>query len=160
MAEHILKRELTIDLPRQKVFEFFSKAENLERLTPAELNFHITTPLPIQMREGARIEYRIRLNGIPMTWKTLISKWDPPNEFVDEQLSGPYKQWIHRHTFTELGPERTLMGDEVRYRLPFEPFSDLAHFFVAKQLDGIFDYRSKVVTELLEVCSGAGIGER
>ena len=149
MAEHILKRELAIDLPRAEVFKFFSKAENLERITPAELSFHITTPMPIEMREGAVIEYRIKLNGFPMTWKTLISKWEPPNEFVDEQLSGPYKQWIHRHTFTELAPNRTLIGDEVRYRLPFEPFGDLAHFFVARQLEGIFDHREKVVSNLL-----------
>ena len=150
MAEHILKRELTIDLPRDEVFDFFSKAENLERITPPELNFHITTPSPIEMREGALIEYRISLHGIPLKWRTLISKWDPPNEFVDEQLSGPYKQWIHRHTFTELGPTRTLIGDEVRYRLPLEPLGDLAHFIVVRQLDGIFNHRSKVVTELLE----------
>jgi ligand-binding SRPBCC domain-containing protein len=149
MAEHILKRELTVNLPRAEVFEFFSKAENLERITPAELSFQITSPLPIEMREGALIEYRIRLNGIPMTWQTLISKWDPPYEFVDEQLSGPYKQWIHRHTFTELGPSSTLIEDEVRYRLPLEPFGDIAHFFVEWQLEGIFAYRQKVVGELL-----------
>ena len=147
MAEHILKREMTIDLPRGEVFEFFSNASNLERITPDDLNFQITTPQPIEMREGALIEYRLKLSGIPMNWKTLISKWDPPYEFVDEQLSGPYKQWIHRHTFRELGPGRTSIEDEVRYRLPFEPFSDIASFIVEWQLRGIFDYREKVVAE-------------
>ena len=147
MAEHILKRELTIDLPRSEVFEFFSNASNLERITPAELNFHITTPQPIEMREGALIEYRLSLHGLPISWQTLISKWDPPNEFIDEQLSGPYKQWIHRHTFTELSPDKTLIEDEVRYRLPLEPLGDVAHFFVQRQLKGIFDYREKAVLE-------------
>ena len=142
MAEHILKSELTIDLPRAKVFAFFADPANLERITPAELNFHITTPHPM-------IDYQLRLNGFPMRWKTLISKWDAPHEFVDEQLSGPYKQWIHRHTFTELAPDKTLIEDEVRYRLPLEPFGDLAHFLVARQLKGIFDYRGKVVAEEL-----------
>ena len=149
MAEHILKREMTIDLPRSEVFEFFSNAETLERITPAELNFHITTPLPIEMREGALIEYRLKLNGFPINWKTRISKWDPPNEFVDEQLSGPYKQWIHRHTFSEIGPRQTLIEDEVRYRLPLEPLGDLAHFFVEWQLRSIFDHRQKTVGQLI-----------
>lgn len=148
MAEFILKRELTIDLPRSEVFDFFSKAENLEKITPPDLGFHIVTPQPIEMGEGSLIEYRISLHGIPMSWKTLISKWDPPNEFVDEQLSGPYKQWIHRHTFTELDSNTTLIEDEVRYRLPFEPFGDIAQFFVERQLKNIFDFREKTVNEL------------
>lgn len=147
MAEHILKREMTVELPRAEVFEFFSNAANLERITPAELNFQITSPQPIEMREGALIEYRLKLNGFPMNWKTLISKWDPPNEFIDEQLKGPYKQWIHRHTFTEVDANTTLIEDEVKYRLPLEPFSDLAHFVVVWQLDSIFHHRQRVVAE-------------
>ncbi|HUR98052.1 MAG TPA: SRPBCC family protein [Pyrinomonadaceae bacterium] len=147
MAEHILKRELTIELPRGEVFEFFSSAANLERITPSDLGFTITTPQPIEMREGTTIDYRIKLNGFPLNWKTLISKWDPPREFIDEQLSGPYKQWIHRHTFTEVGRTATLIEDEVRYRLPFEPLGDVAHFFVERQLKNIFDFREKAVAE-------------
>ena len=147
MAEHILTRELTIDLPRSEVFDFFSTAANLERITPPDLGFNIITPQPIEMREASIIEYRINLSGIPMGWKSLISKWDPPNEFIDEQLSGPYKQWIHRHTFIETGPNTTLIKDEVRYRLPFEPFGDIAHFFVERQLKYIFDFREKAVNE-------------
>ena len=148
MAEHILKREITIDLSRSEVFDFFSKAENLEKITPPDLGFHILTPQPIEMSKGSIIEYRISLSGIPMGWKTLISKWDPPNEFVDEQLSGPYKQWIHRHTFIETGPNTTLIEDEVRYRLPLEPLGDVAHFFVERQLKYIFNFREKTVSEL------------
>jgi ligand-binding SRPBCC domain-containing protein len=147
MAEYTRKRQLTIDLPRAEVFEFFSSAANLERITPPELGILITTPQPIEMREGATIDYRIKLNGFPMNWKTLISKWDPPYGFVDEQLSGPYKQWIHRHTFAALVENTTLIEDEVRYRLPLEPFGDLAHFIVERQLKNIFDFREKAVAE-------------
>jgi ligand-binding SRPBCC domain-containing protein len=154
MAEHILKREFTIDLPRAEVFEFFSNATNLERITPPELNFHIITPEPIEMREGSLIEYRLKVNGFPVGWKTLISKWDPPNEFVDEQLSGPYKQWIHTHRFIEIEPGRTRIEDEVRYRLPFEPFGDLAHFFVERQLKHIFDNRETAVAAVLRALNG------
>ena len=149
MAEHILNRSLTLELPREQVFEFFSDAGNLERITPRELRFHIVTPQPLELQKGALIDYKLRLRGLPLTWRTEISVWDPPNEFVDRQLSGPYSQWIHRHTFTEIGPGKTLIEDEVRYRLPLEPLGDLAHFVVRRELEYIFDFRQKMVAELL-----------
>ena len=149
MAEHILTRTQTLDLSREKVFDFFADAGNLERITPPELNFHIITPRPIDIKQGTLIDYQLKMRGIPMKWRTEISVWEPPFSFVDQQLRGPYRQWIHTHTFTELGPNQTLMEDEVRYRLPFEPLGDIAHFFVKNELAYIFDYRQKVVAEML-----------
>ena len=149
MAEHFLTRTHTIDLPRQDVFEFFADAGNLERITPPELNFHIITPQPIDIKQGTLIDYKLKMRGIPIKWRTEISVWEPPFRFVDQQLRGPYNQWIHTHTFTELSPTQTLMEDEVRYRLPLEPLGDIAHFFVKKELAYIFDYRQKVVAEML-----------
>ncbi len=149
MAEFVLKRELTLDLGRSEVFNFFADARNLELITPPELNFTIATPQPIEIGQGTLIDYSLRLYGIPMGWRTEISVWDPPYRFVDRQLSGPYKQWIHTHAFTEVGPSRTLIEDEVRYRLPLEPLGDLAHFLVRLQLDRIFDHRQRCVVKLL-----------
>ncbi len=150
MAEHILTRKLTLDLPRGEVFDFFADAGNLERITPTELNFKIISPQPIDIRKGALIDYQLKLRGLPLTWKTEISVWNPPFEFVDRALKSPYRQWIHRHTFTEIEKNKTLIEDEVRYRLPLEPFGDLAHFFVRKELNYIFDFRQKAVAEILQ----------
>lgn len=148
MAEHILYRKQILNLSRPELFEFFADAGNLERITPPHLNFRIITPQPISIKKGSIIDYKIGLYGIGIKWKTLISTWNPPFEFVDEALQSPYKQWIHQHKFTEIEPRRTLMEDTVRYRLPFEPLGDSAHFFVKRELDYIFDYRLKVIAEI------------
>ncbi|MFN0277717.1 MAG: SRPBCC family protein [Pyrinomonadaceae bacterium] len=149
MAEHVFNSTLTIDLPRAEVFTFFADAENLERITPAALGFHIVTATPIEMRKGTVIEYKLSMRGIPMKWSSEITEWDPPHKFTDTQLTGPYKQWIHTHRFTEIEGGKTLMEDEVRYRLPFEPFGDVARFLVERELKNIFEYRNKTVTDLL-----------
>jgi ligand-binding SRPBCC domain-containing protein len=149
MAEYILEREQIIERPRAEVFEFFADAANLERITPPELNFHIITPQPIDVKKGALIDYRLKLRGLPLTWRTEITQWNPPHDFVDTALQSPYKQWIHLHSFEEgANDNETIMKDLVRYRLPLEPLGDLAHFYVKKELKYIFDYRSKAIEEI------------
>lgn len=143
-----LHRRIEIALPRHEVFAFFANAQNLAAITPPELSFSILTPLPIDMREGALIDYRIGLWGLPMRWKTAITKWNPPYDFTDVQLSGPYKTWIHRHRFFE-SAAGTLIIDHVDYELPFGPLGALARPLVRRQLERIFEYRSERVRELL-----------
>lgn len=149
MFSHFLTASLSLPLPRRRVFDFFSEAGNLERITPPELHFHILTPLPIEMRVGTRIDYRLRLYGIPLTWETEITRWEPPIQFVDEQIRGPYAQWIHRHRFTEAAPQRTIIEDHVQYKLPWSPWGEIVFPLIRVQLKRIFDYRQKTVLDLL-----------
>lgn len=150
MAEHILERKQIIKCPRQEVFDFFADAQNLERITPPELNFHIITPPPIEIKKGALIDYNLKLRGIPITWKTEITQWNPPCSFVDTALKSPYKQWIHLHSFAEGENGETVMTDYVRYRLPLEPVGDLANWYVKNELAYIFDYRYEVIEEIFK----------
>jgi ligand-binding SRPBCC domain-containing protein len=144
-----LTTTLELARPRAQVFDFFADALNLERITPPELRFRIVTPSPIAMKTGTLIDYALHLHGIPIRWRTLISRWEPPFVFVDEQLSGPYAQWVHTHSFTELGPERTRISDEVRYRLPWDPLSRVVLPVVKWQLEKILAFRQAKVRELL-----------
>ena len=142
--EHLLETEQRLPHPVERVFAFFAEAGNLQRITPPELRFGIVTPLPIVLGAGTTIDYRLRLFGIPFLWRSVITEWDPPRAFTDEQVKGPYALWIHRHLFE---PERggTVIRDRVRYKLPLGPVGDLAHPVVRRQLARIFDYRRRAV---------------
>lgn len=149
MTVYVLEREQWISRPLASVFEFFSRAENLSRITPPWLHFRIHTPTPIEMRRGARIEYTIRLGGVPLRWRTRISAWDPPTGFVDVQERGPYALWEHAHTFTAHAGGVTMV-DRVRYALPLGPLGRVAHAVaVQAALARIFDFRFARIRELL-----------
>ncbi len=136
---------LLLPRPIGEVFSFFADAGNLEVITPPWLRFEILTPRPIVMRAGALIDYRLRLHGVPLRWRSEITVWDPPRRFVDEQRRGPYRRWIHEHTFAERdgGCE---VRDLVRYRVPFGAAAD--RLFVRRDVGRIFEYRARRLAEI------------
>ncbi len=148
MRVHEFVCEQSVPRPRPEVFDFFARPENLARLTPPWLGFRILTPSPIAMKEGALIDYVVRLGPLPTRWRTLITGYEPPARFVDEQLAGPYSFWHHTHTFVERDGG-TLIGDHVRYALPFGPLGEAAHALaIRRQLRAIFAHRRRVLAEL------------
>lgn len=147
---------MELPVARRDVFAFFAAAENLSLITPRELGFRIATPLPIAMREGTLIDYTIRIWGIPMTWRTRIAKWSPPDCFVDEQLSGPYKRWVHTHRFADTSGGGTAIEDHVEYVLPLGVFGRIAAPAIRWQLNRIFAFRQTTVARLLGQPSAAG----
>jgi ligand-binding SRPBCC domain-containing protein len=155
LSLHVLRREQRLPGAPGDVFAFFADAQNLEAITPPWLGFRVVTPRPIEMRAGALIEYRLRLRGVPLRWRTRIAVWDPPRRFVDVQLSGPYRLWHHTHDFEPGDDGGTVMRDTVRYALPFGPIGALAHRLVVRRdLAAIFDFRREAVVASLSKVKG------
>lgn len=155
----VFETSTELPLDRDTVFEFFADAGNLERITPPELRFRVTTPLPIDIHQGALIDYRLRLYSIPFAWKTEITGWNPPESFVDSQLQGPFQSWVHTHLFAE-SKRGTMMHDRVEYRLPFSPIGELAYPLVQAQVRRIFAYRRRAIHRILLPRENSGITGR
>lgn len=147
MREFLLERSLTVARPLEEVFGFFADPHNLEAITPPWLNFGILDVSDDEIREGTLIRYKLSLHGLPLRWTSRIRDWRPPHGFVDEQLSGPYRRWVHTHSFEARG-DATLVRDEVRYAPLGGWLAD--RLLVRAELARIFDYRSRRLLELLE----------
>jgi ligand-binding SRPBCC domain-containing protein len=146
----VLETDQWVGAGLEETFAFFSDATNLGAITPPYLGFRILTPLPIEMRDGALIEYRLTMMGLPMNWLTRIEQWAPNHSFVDVQLRGPYARWVHRHTFvSEAGGTR--VRDRIEYAIPFAPLSDpVLALFVRPTLGRIFRHRHETIARLLK----------
>ena len=136
---------LWLPRPRSEVFEFFSNALNLEGITPPWLQFRVVTAVPIQLHRGTEIEYRLRIRGVPIPWRSRITVWDPPHRFVDEQVCGPYRMWIHEHRFIE-----ELRGTSCEDNVLCAPLGGalINKLFVERDVRKIFAYRSDRLREI------------
>jgi ligand-binding SRPBCC domain-containing protein len=147
MKIHQFESALWLPYPPQKVFPFFSDASNLDVITPPWLHFQIVTRPPIRMQKGTLIDYKLRLHGIPIKWRTEIIEWDPPFRFVDHQIKGPYRSWVHTHLFQEQDGG-TRMEDLVEYSIPLPFLDSLANWiFIEPDLDKIFNYRKEKIAQ-------------
>jgi ligand-binding SRPBCC domain-containing protein len=150
VSTHILERSQRFEVPIEQAFDFYVDARNLEPMTPPWLHFEVTTPGEVTLLQGALLDYRLRLHGVPLRWQSWIETWEPPVRFVDIQSRGPYALWEHTHLFEREGDAATVIHDRVRYVIPLGPLGALAHrLFVRRDLERIFDYRGRAASERL-----------
>ena len=149
MKTYNLEFEQFIDLPIKDVFDFFSKPENLSLITPPRLRFDILTPTPLEMKEGQLIDYSLKiLYLIKLHWRTLITDYQKPYKFIDQQIKGPYTLWHHTHIFEEKDGG-TLIKDNLKYVIPFGWIGRAIHFiYIKHDINGIFQYRHKILNDI------------
>ncbi len=146
-----LERETVVARGLEETFEFFADAGNLDLLTPSWVGFKILSPLPLDMHAGTLIDYRIRVHGVPVRWRTKIIVWDPPHRFVDLQVRGPYRWWRHEHRFEKV-EGGTRVVDEVDYA---SPLGWIMHpLMVQRDVERIFDFRAGALQRELGRTSG------
>jgi len=157
---HELVFEQWVPRPPEEVFPFFSDARNLEKITPDFLEFHVLAVTPEEIGEGTVIDYRLKLRGVPLRWRSVIEEWSPGRRFVDRQTRGPYAVWHHTHEF-EPARGGTLLRDRVRYAVPLGTLGEtVAGTFVRRDVEKIFAFRRAKVEEMFGKPAGSHDGDR
>lgn len=149
MREELLVVTQDLPAPRTEVFPFFADPANLQRLTPPWLHFQVLTPEPLPRGAGAIFDYRLRVRGLRITWRTLIETYEEGEGFVDRQIIGPYALWHHTHRFEDLPDGGTRIIDRVRYRVGWGLIGRIVTaLWVRRDIERIFAYRKQVLAEL------------
>ena len=145
---YVLERRVLIERPADEVFAFFEDPADLAKITPPEMGFELVKIEGLPVRAGTRMEYRIRILGVPQRWVAEIAEHEAGRRFVDVQVHGPYRCWRHEHAFVPLDGN-TVMSDRVEYELPFGLAGRIAQTaVVSRQLQRIFDYRAQVIEKM------------
>tara|TARA_B100001123_G_C14887375_1_gene858461 strand:+ start:149 stop:676 length:528 start_codon:yes stop_codon:yes gene_type:complete len=148
MTLHRFETEQLLPISSREAWEFFSSPRNLTVITPPEMGFEVTSPMPSTIYAGLIVTYRVRpIFGIPVQWVTEITHVDEGRYFVDEQRLGPYRLWHHEHHFVEVtGGVR--IQDIVHYSVPFGPLGDLVNQIIVRtRVEDIFQFRRSVLDQ-------------
>ena len=147
MQELYFTQQLPISL--DEAWSFFSNPANLKEITPARMGFVVTSRHHGEkMYPGQIIRYIVKpVLGIPLKWCTEITHVEDKKYFIDEQRFEPYAFWHHQHHFTAV-EGGVLMEDILNYKVPLGFLGDIVDsLFVKNEVEGIFTYRKKVLTE-------------
>jgi ligand-binding SRPBCC domain-containing protein len=145
MKHELFERTTLLGATIEDVFEFFSGPQNLAVITPPKMRLRVITAPSRALREGDRLEYRFSFLGVPLAWRTRITLWRDNEAFSDFQERGPYRYWLHTHTFRQV-PEGVEMTDRVEYSLPFGILGRwVGGWLVRRELEKIFDYRAEAI---------------
>lgn len=138
-----------INAPVEVVWKFHERPDVLQLLTPP------WQPLQVIRREGglgvgAITEFRLLLGPLPLRWLARHTEYEKYRLFTDEQISGPFEFWRHRHRFeAEMG--KTRLTDEISFALPGGQIAEfLAGWLVQLQLEAMFRYRHHVTKQECE----------
>jgi ligand-binding SRPBCC domain-containing protein len=150
MNFYSIKSTQHLPISLEEAWDFFSSPNNLQKITPPDMGFIITSDKKDgeKMYAGQIIAYKVSpFKGINTTWVTEITHVKPKEYFVDEQRFGPYSLWHHKH-FIKPIKNGVEMTDIIDYKIPMGFLGDIMNALVVKnKLNQIFEYRFKKMEE-------------
>ena len=95
------------------------------------------------LAEGSIADFIIWLGPIPVHWKAKHSDVDPNNGFIDTQVEGPFKYWVHRHSFVVINEGVTEVKDEIQAKFSRHPYRGMVGRLMWVNLPTLFAFRAR-----------------
>ena len=130
----------------KELFHWHEKQGAFHRLSPPWDQVKVLRQDPT-LKPGAEVHIQMKMGPFPLKWVAKHTEYHPPNEFVDIQLKGPFKKWIHRHRMFELGELTSELEDHITFQTPWS----LGEGMALKSVERLFNYRHEVLKNDLTV---------
>jgi len=134
--------------PLATVADFHNQADSMAAITPPFIPTQMLQTPP-RLEEGDVMAFRMWFGPVPVRWQAVISQVSPTG-FSDEQLEGPFRHWIHRHTFVSVDEQTTEVVDKVEATLKRHPLWGPIGLAMWLGLPLLFAYRGWKTRRLLE----------
>lgn len=138
----------TVDAPLTSVADFHRRSDSLRAITPAifRTQFH---EAPESLNEGDEMYFTMWAGPLPIAWRARIENLSP-HGFIDRQISGPFRRWVHQHRFAARSPQATEVIDEIEFALRLHVLWTPIGIAMALGLPILFAYRARKTREILE----------
>ncbi len=134
------ERSVAIDCNRQSLFQYHSNPGALNRLIPPWENVNIERRGD-SLVVGSEVVLRNSLFGFPLRWHSRHTDLIPPESFQDTLISGPFKSWVHNHIFESLGPEQSILRDQIQFEPKFGMLGTFGLPLIRSKLQSMFAFR-------------------
>ena len=95
----------------------------INRLLPPWQDVRIEKNEPLC--DGSRTVLGLKVGPMRIRWVAVHEQVKPGEQFVDRSVQGPFKHWVHEHSFLDKGALQSDLRDSVEYQLPLSVISDL-----------------------------------
>jgi ligand-binding SRPBCC domain-containing protein len=138
-----------IEASAEQVFLWHAERGALERLTPPWEAMEVVEPSP-GIRDGDHGVLRVRFGPFRILWKFEHRDYIEGRRFQDVQTTGPFRRWVHTHSFTPDGASACRLEDRIEYELPFGALGNLlGGWLIRRKLARTFQYRHRVTAEAM-----------
>jgi len=130
------------------VTEFHTRAASMAAITPPPIIIQMKSA-PTTLAEGDVMDFTMWLGLFPIRWLARIQDVSSTG-FTDQQLEGPFAEWVHRHIFMAVDEQTSVILDEVDLRLRSHPFWWLVGMAMWLGLPLLFAYRAWKTRRMLQ----------
>ncbi|HMH10151.1 MAG TPA: SRPBCC family protein [Candidatus Nitrosopolaris rasttigaisensis] len=147
------KHSFVVNSHIDRVWEFYTDIKHLEIITPKEMKLKVTDATSQKLTQGSEIWLEGKLMISKRRWHSII-KALRPYQYIDEMLTGPFKEWRHLHKFYDINinnnQKQTEVLDEVDFEMPYYPVGKLFEGYAYRRLQKLFDHRKAATIRTLE----------